>query len=373
MDVSQSGSTDLRPPLERPGLGPRPRGSWPIIIIASLLALGAAYVARDVLIPIALAVLLALVLRPLLKKLQLLHVPTLLASLLIVIAVAALIVVGIVTLAGEAQKWLADAPQTVERVRNMLPTKAGPLDDLAKATKAVQDLAQPEKTETTVPVEMKSADTTFTILGASGHFLGALIIVFVLAFFVLAFSDNLLQQAVESQSSISDKRKLVQLVQSIENGVSRYLATITLINLGMGLVTAISLWLIGIENPLLWGVMAAILNYVPHVGAMACMVILFFVGAVSRESLWFGAGAAGLFFVTTSVESYFVTPFVLSRSLQLSPLAVIASLLLFGWLWGIAGGLMAAPLLAVIKIVCDQSSSLRTVGAVLGGGSARHG
>jgi predicted PurR-regulated permease PerM len=210
-------------------------------------------------------------------------------------------------------------------------------------------------------------------LGASGHLLGALVIVFVLAFFTLAFSDDLLMQAVESQPSMTEKRKVVQLVQSIENGVSRYLATITIINLGMGVVTATALWLIGMPNPVLWGVMAATLNYVPHVGAMACMVVLFFVGAVARESLWFGTGAAGVFFVITSVESYFVTPFVLSKSLQLSPLAVLAAILLFGWLWGIAGGLMAAPLLAALKIACDQSAVLHTVGAVLGGTPSRHG
>jgi predicted PurR-regulated permease PerM len=117
--------------------------------------------------------------------------------------------------------------------------------------------------------------------------------------------------------------------------------------------------------------MAATLNYVPHVGAMICMVVLFFVGSVTRESLWFGAGVAFLFMLITATESYFVTPLILSRSLQLSPLAVILALLLMGWLWGIAGGLMAAPLLAVVKITCDQFDSLRPIGAVLGGEPTR--
>jgi predicted PurR-regulated permease PerM len=116
--------------------------------------------------------------------------------------------------------------------------------------------------------------------------------------------------------------------------------------------------------------MAATLNFVPHVGAFACMAVLFFVGAVARESLWFGVGVVTVFSVITSLESYLITPFVLSRSLQLSPLAVIIAILVLGWMWGMAGGLMAAPLLAVVKIVCDQFNSLRTLGVILGGESA---
>jgi predicted PurR-regulated permease PerM len=112
-----------------------------------------------------------------------------------------------------------------------------------------------------------------------------------------------------------------------------------------------------------------VLNYVPHVGAIVCEVVLFFVAAVAHESLWYGLGAAGAFFAITTIESYLVTPLVLSRSLQLSPLAVILSVLSFGWLWGIAGGLMAAPLLAIAKIVCDEFPSLQSAGMILGGES----
>jgi predicted PurR-regulated permease PerM len=349
---------------------PRPRSSWATVIVAWWLTLGAAYVARDVLIPVALSVLLALVLRPLLRRLQRLHVQTLPASLAIVVIVALLTIAGTATLAGQGQKWLAEAPQTVERVRRMLPVKSGPLSDLSKATEAVRDLAQSESTEAAVPVEVRSAHTTFTILGASGHFLGSLVVVFVLAFFLLAFSDDLLRQAISSRPSWSEKRNVVQLIQNVENGVSRYLATITIINIGLGAVTACALWLLGIPNPVLWGVMAATLNYVPHVGAFVCMAVLFFVGAVAHESLWYGAGVAAVFSLITSIESYLVTPLVLSRSLQLSPLAVIVAILFLGWIWGIAGGLMAAPLLAVVKIVCDQFNSLHTFGAILGGESS---
>ena len=325
--------------------------------------------AADVLIPIVLSVLVALVLRPIVGRLQRMRIPTVVGSLLVVAVVALLVVVGIVTLAGQAQNWLASAPSTVEKVRAMLPTRAGPINDLQKASEAVRELTKLDDDKTTTPVEVKTTNTAATILGASGKLFGNLFIVLVLTFFLLAFGDSLLNQAVNSRPTWSEKRNVVHLVQNVQNGISKYLATITVINIGLGAVTALALWLLKLPNPILWGVMAGMLNYVPHVGAFACLVILFFVGAVAHENLLYGLGVAATFWALTTIESYFITPLLLSRSLQLSPLAVIVALMIFGWMWGIAGGLMAAPIVAVVKIVCDQFDSLRPIGVILGGES----
>jgi predicted PurR-regulated permease PerM len=351
----------------------RPLASRPLVVLAWLASLGAIYVARGVIIPVALAVLLALLLRPILRRLRRLHVPDILSAFVSVAIVAALFGMAMLTVARQGQRWLAEAPQTVERVRNMLPRGKGPLGNLRVAAEAVQGLAQPEAAQTPVPVEVQSSAAAYSLIGAGGHFVSAAVIVFVLAFFFLAFSDTLLKQAVESRPSFAEKRNVVELVQNVESGISRYLATITIINLGLGIVTALTLWQLGVPNPVLWGVLATTLNYVPHVGAFLCMAILFFVGAVAHQSLWSGAGVAGAFAVITSIESYLVTPLVLSKSLQLSPLAVILAVLFWGWLWGIPGALMAAPLLTVIKIMCDQFEPLAALGVVLGGKTANDG
>jgi predicted PurR-regulated permease PerM len=176
----------------------------------------------------------------------------------------------------------------------------------------------------------------------------------------------LLKQAIESRDHLYEKKNIVQLVQNVEFGISRYLLTVTLINIGLGVLTTMVLWILRLPNPVLWGVMATTLNFVPHVGAFLCMLVLFFVGAVSHESLLYGALVATCFAVLTFVESYFVTPMALSKSLQLSPLAVILSVIFWGWLWGISGGLMAAPLLAVAKIICDQFEVTKSLSIILG-------
>jgi predicted PurR-regulated permease PerM len=248
----------------------------------------------------------------------------------------------------------------------MLPTKSGPFGDFQKTKDAVNALTKSTDGQKTIPVEISSPDLAITMLGTSGHVVASVIIVLVVAFFVLALSDVLLRQAVESRPLFFEKKNIVQLVQNVEEGISRYLLTVTIINVGLGVVTALTMWVLRIPNPILWGVMATTLNYVPHVGAFLCMIVLFFVGAVTHESLSYGGLVAGCFAAITFIESYLITPMTLSKSLQLSPLAVILSVLFWGWLWGIPGGLMAAPLLAVAKIICDQFEVTKPVGVFLG-------
>ena len=345
---------------------PWPQASVPLTIVCGITVIASIYFARDLLIPLFLAVLLALLLRPLFRRMQKLRLPDFVSAGILILAVAVLVMLGIVKLAGQAQEWLAHAPDTVVKVRKMLPTNSGPIGDIKKTSDAVKGLAKTETQGPPIPVEVFTPDLALTVVGISGHLLASVVIVFVVAFFLLALSDLLLKQAVESRSLFYEKKNIVQLVQNVETGVSRYLLTVTLINICLGVLTAMVLWILRIPNPILWGVMATTLNYVPHVGAFLCMLVLFFVGAVTHESLSYGTLVAACFAAITFVESYFITPMTLSKSLQLSPLAVILSVLFWGWLWGISGGLMAAPLLAIAKIICDQFEVTRSLSVILG-------
>jgi predicted PurR-regulated permease PerM len=336
--------------------------------VLALLAIGAAmFFARDVLVPIVFAILLALVLRPVMRRMRKSNLPDGLSALILISAIALVFLAGIATLAGQAQTWLAQAPATMARVRQMIPMQSGPISDFREATAAVEDLTKTKEGPEPLKVEVSSQDAAATLLGVSSHFTAASIIVFVLGFFLLAFSDTMLKQAIAAQASFGDKRNVVAVLQNVEQGISRYLLTITVINIALGMATALAMWFWGIPNPLLWGVLATVANFVPHVGAFLCMVVLFFVGAVTHQSLGMGAAVAGTFVLLTSAESYFITPMVLSKSLQLSPVAVLLAILFWGWIWGIGGGLMAAPLLAVMKIVCDQFAALKWLSVLLSG------
>jgi predicted PurR-regulated permease PerM len=370
--IRLSDGTEINPnsvTREEVELVPRPKASTPVVVLATIAVLGVLYLARDVIVPTVFALMLALLLRPLLRRTKHYHVPNGVSALVLVGVVVALFVVAILTLAGQAQHWLAEAPQTIRNVKNMLPTGKGPIGDIKETSEAVEELTKDEEAANQPEFKLSAAtsnDLTYAALGVSGHFIGSSMIVFVLAYFLLALSDQLLKQMVGAMPSFFEKRNVVQLVQNVEKGMSRYLATITVVNIGLGIVTAATMWLLGLPNYMLWGVMATVLNYVPHVGAFITLCVLFLVGSLAHESLWWGMVAAGLFALITTAESYFITPLMLSRSLELSPLAVILSILVFGWLWGIGGGLLAAPLLAVIKIVCDQFETLQPYSAILG-------
>jgi len=378
-DMAQDAKEPKPLPADRPAPGEEreataavadSRAALSLSILAGLVILATLYIARDVIIPVVLALLLALLLRPLQRRMRRWRIPDYASALALIAAVVALFALGVLTLAGQSQQWLGEAPGMVKKVSRMLPARPSPMEDLAKTTDAVADLTRSDGENPPLAVEVQSSDVAYTILGVSSQFVAASIIVFVVGYFLLALGDTLMRQAVEAQPSFMGKRNVVQTVQQVEQGISRYLMTITVINIGLGVVTGAAMWLLGVPNPVLWGVMATTLNYVPHVGAFVCMVVLFVVGAVAHESIGYGVLVAGTFVVLTSVESYFLTPLVLSKSLQLSPLAVILAILFWGWMWGIPGGLMAAPLLTVIKIVCDQFQSLYWLAALLSGESA---
>jgi predicted PurR-regulated permease PerM len=186
-----------------------------------------------------------------------------------------------------------------------------------------------------------------------------------LLFFLLASDDNLLRQAVTILPQLRDKKRLVEIVRDVEDDVSYYLLTITVINIGLGVAIGAAMWLLGMPNPYLWGAMAAVLNFIPLIGALLGVGI---VGLVAL--LTFSTTAAMLlppiiYLLLTSLEGQLVTPAVVARRLSLNPVVVFLALISWTWLWGIAGALLAVPLLATFKICCDHIEALKPVGVLL--------
>lgn len=351
---------------EATAAAPSPSTGLPLMVLSCLAVLAAVYIARDVLIPVVLASLLALLLRPLQRRLWRWHVPDYASSLLLITAVVALFVLGVLTLAGQAQQWLAEAPAMVEKVGRMLPTRPSPMDDLAKTTDAVADLTRSASAKPPLEVEVLSSDAAYAILGVSSHFVGASIIVFVVGYFLLAMGNTLLRQAVEAQPSFLGKRSVVQLVQNVEQGISRYLLTITAINVGLGIVTGFAMWLLRVPNPVLWGVLAGVANFVPYLGGLACLVVLTLVSLVTFDSLWRALLVPGVFLVLDTVHSNVITPLLMGRRFTLNTPVLFVGLLFWWYVWGVAGALLAVPLLSALKIVCERVPGLQGIAIFLG-------
>ncbi|MGB5833684.1 MAG: AI-2E family transporter [Thiohalocapsa sp.] len=148
--------------------------------------------------------------------------------------------------------------------------------------------------------------------------------------------------------------------------MSSYLLTTSGINFVLGILIGLAMWLIGLPNPVLWGAMAACLNYIPYVGTIIGGLIVFFVGLISFDAPGQAIWAPLIYFSINAIEGYLITPTVLGRSISLSPLAIILSLAIWGWLWGIGGLLLAVPILAATKIACDHIKPLQPLAQLLG-------
>jgi predicted PurR-regulated permease PerM len=205
-----------------------------------------------------------------------------------------------------------------------------------------------------------------TVLAGGRAFLGQGFTVMLLLFFFLASSESLLRRFVEILPRFDDKRRAVSIVSEIEDSISQYLLTISMMNALVGLLNGVAVWLLGMPDPLLFATVAFLLNYVPVLGPATGVVIFFFVGVFSFPSIWQAFMPAAIYLGIHILEGETITPMLLALRFTLNPVVVISSLMFWDWLWGIPGALLSTPLLAVTKIVCDHIEVLTPLGHLLG-------
>jgi predicted PurR-regulated permease PerM len=206
--------------------------------------------------------------------------------------------------------------------------------------------------------------------GPAGDFqansVGALII-FVLLYFLLATGTVLRENIIFALPTLRDKRRALTVTSNVQRSVSAYLITVILINLGLGAAIGFAMYAIGLPNPALWGAMAAMLNFIPYLGAIAGSIVVAIVGLVTYATPVEALLPPMIYLAINSLEGYLATPAILSRRLTINPIAVFLSIVFWGWIWGVAGALMAVPILACLKVICDATERLAPVSQFLSG------
>jgi predicted PurR-regulated permease PerM len=323
---------------------------WGIFI---LLALCALYLARSVALPVALAGLASLVLTPIVKAGSRVGVPPALVAGLLLLALLGGLGYGGVALSGPASEWIQRAPESAREVERKLRFLREPVARVSKATKEVERATQlgGEPREAVVVDRPKLSDVLFA---QTQEFVVGLLMTGVLLFFLLSAPDSFLEKLVSLAPRLQDKKRVVAAVREVESEVSRYLIAISAINAVFGLAVGAALYGIGVPNAALWGVLAMLTNFVPYVGALAMAIVLTAVGVLSFEAPSQMFLPMGVFVGLNVVEANLVTPMLVGRTLTLSPVVVFVWVLLWSWLWGIPGGLIAVPLLATTKIVLQH-------------------
>ena len=339
----------------------------PLIILSTLAVIHAVYFARAILFPIALSIVLFFLLAPLVRLLTRFRlIPESLAAAIVVGGVACGIALASYAVSGPMARWFTSAPETLRKAEVKLRFVIEPVDKIDEATEKVSDMAEGSD-EDTVKVSIKQPPVTNYILSATMTFLAGGTITIVLVYLLLAMGHRTLNSVVELIPTMEDKRGFVATLRDVEQGISRYLLTITAINICLGILIGTSLGLLGMPDPLLLGIMAAALNFIPYAGCFLGCVITFLIGVVYLDSPAQAVMAPLIYLTINAIEGNVITPMVLGRSMKLNPVIVFTFIIFWGWVWGVGGVLIAVPLLGIIKIACDHTQTLKPVARILTG------
>ena len=336
-----------------------------MLVILAILCVHACYLAQDVLVPLVLGTLLALLLSPLVTLLERIHVPRALGSLAMVLLIIGGVGWGISGLSGPARDWVANAPRTFQSVEQRLRDLSRPIKQAREATRKLEELAQPPSTAKTV-VNDNHPGLVENVLAATPHVLSQVAVVLLLVYFFLSSGDTFLRRMVEISPELSDKRLVVGIARGIQQEMSRYLLTISMINLGVALATMLAMALLGVPNAVLWGALAGALNFAPYIGPTLTLITLTLVGLATFPSLEHALAVPGSFFAIALVEGQLISPIVIGRRLAINPVIVFVWLLLWGALWGVVGVLLAGPLLACFRILCQHLPALQAMSVLMG-------
>ena len=339
--------------------------------IAGLFVLGSFYTlyfAKAVFFPLILAVLLKLIFSPVVDRFGKWHVPNFVSAALVVGGIFGLCLAAILFLSEPAGRWIDDAPQHLRSVESKLQYVIKPITQFNQAESQVSEMADDKGASRPLQVEIKESGISASILNTTGGVVVQFFLTLVVLYFLLAGSGRLLQKliGVTQREQETDDHRMIRLAHEIQHSISAYLFTMACINVVLGIVIGTGMWLVGLPNPVLWGVMAALLNFIPYFGAVLGGGIVFLVGLISLESASQAVWAPLIYYGANVTEGYFITPTILGRSISLSPLAIVVALIFWGWLWGVAGLLIAVPILAIAKIACDHTPQLRMIGQTLG-------
>jgi predicted PurR-regulated permease PerM len=345
----------------------RPRSrSLETTVLTVLAVLYTMYVAREFLIPIVFALLLNFLLSPAIRRLARWHIKPPLGAGLVVVLLVGGMGFGVYQLAGPAQRWAASAPQSFAKAQRKLRSIIQPMQQVSRnVEQAANAVGAPSSERKPEVVVQAGPSLSSRLFGTTQRIVAGLVEIFILLYFLLAGGDLFLQKLIKVLPHFGDKVKAVEIARATESTVSAFLGTTLLLNIAEGIVVAFALWLLGMPNVVLWGVMVACLEFVPYLGAATATVVLGVAGLAQYDQIGHALMIPGAYLAINLLQSNLVTPMMLGHRLTLNPVAIFIGLAFFFWIWGVPGAFLAVPILATLKILCDNIASLAAIGEFL--------
>lgn len=334
----------------------RPRSSVALMLLASGMMGTLLYFARGAFIPVALAVLFALLLS---SPVEALHRKGLARSVsaLLILAIFLGLVGGTVNLLWDpAQQWLAAAPRTSLTIQRKLGPIARVMHRIDVVTSRAGHLT--DASASAAPAAPKAAaapSDADELVAETRNALVATVTVVVLTLFLLTAGVSVLARMTAAFASNTHASHVLRVIEAVRGEVGRYYAAIAVINIGLGAATFGAMMGLGMPNPLLWGVLAGVLNFIPYVGSATTLIVLTLVAFVSFDGVERVLAVAGAYLILTTIEGQIVQPLFVGRRLSLSPVIVFLALWFGGWFWGVPGIVLAIPSLVALKVVAEHS------------------
>jgi len=336
-----------------------------------ILLVGAIYYARGFFLPLVLATLVTLTFAPLVRYLGRHGLPAVVSAVMLVVVLGGGLATATVFLSEPVSRMIVQAPSAINQVRERFSFLRKPFATLNEATRelnAMTDITNGiEKPRQVVVMQSGLFAWAAGTAADIGTTLGVTLI---LSLFLLASGDTLRAKLIRISPHLREKKRSLRVLRDIENEVSRYLLTITAINAGLGLAVGLVMAALGMPNPILWGIGAALLNFVPYLGGLIGMALAIAVASITFPTLFAAALPPLAYLGLQIIEGNFVTPTIVGRRLELNTVAILIFLALATWMWGIVGTVIAVPVLVVIKVFSHNFPNLAGLGEFLSAESA---
>jgi predicted PurR-regulated permease PerM len=323
------------------------------------------YFARALILPFTLALLLNFLLRPVVRALKKIKIPELAGAALVLVALLGSAGYGMIRLSGPAAEWVSKAPESLHQIELKVGFLRKPLEGINNAVeelKGITRMGGEKKPE----VEIKPPGITDAVLTGTREVVVKSSVMFILLYFLLGSGDLFLRKLIKLFPKLNKKKQIVKITREVEHHTSRYLYTVTVINIFTGISIGVGMYLIGLPNALLWGVMAGFLVFLPYIGPLIGIAIVTIVAFLTFDSLGRILLAPAIYMALETIQGQIVTPMVLGLRFTLNPVVIFIWLIFWGWMWGIVGAILAFPMLTIFKILCDHIQPLAPVGEFLG-------
>lgn len=339
------------------------------LILLVLLTIGF-YFAKEVILPLLMGTLLALTLSPTVRAFQRVGLAPVITATALVLTFGMIVGGSALLLSGPVSTWISGAPQLEAQLTRKLQALASSVAVMKQASDQVDKITTGTSDPTVQKVAVQSPGLLTIAVSNAASILATTLVTLVLALFLLASGDLFYVKLIDAFPRFGDKKRALRIVYGIERNVSRYVLLVTAINAGLGVVIGSGMWVIGMPQPMVWAILAFLVNFLPYIGPLFGAGLAAAVAVVSFDHLGHAALAPAIYLAATSVEGQFITPVTLGRQLELNTVSVFVTVVFWGWLWGIAGGLMAVPFLVCVKVICDNVASLNTFGSFLSAASS---